>query len=189
VEPLLIALTKGVSRISIRIEGEDLSASINRLQKKWSELNPHLPFDYSFLDAEFDRQYKADQQLGKVAGVFTGLSIFIGCLGLLGLTSFVVERRTKEIGIRKVLGASVSSVVLLIAQEFVALIVIAIIVATPLTWFLIQEWKQNFALQAVINPLRFLIAGIAVFIFAWLTISILSLHAATANPTKALRAD
>jgi putative ABC transport system permease protein len=175
--------------MSIRIDEKGFPATIDRVEKKWRELVPHLPFEYSFLDVDFDRQYKADQQLGKVAGVFTGLAIFIGCLGLLGLTSFVVERRTKEIGIRKVLGASVSSVVLLIAQEFIGLILIALIVATPLTWYLILEWEQNFTLQAVINPLRFLIAGIAVFIFAWLTISILSLRAARDNPTKALRTE
>ena len=189
VEPLLIALTKGIRHISIRIEEKDLSASVDRLQQKWRELIPHLPFDYSFLDVDFDRQYKADQQLGKVSGVFTGLAIFIGCLGLLGLTSFVVERRTKEIGIRKVLGASVRSVVILIAKEFIILIVIALVVATPLTWYFIQEWEQNFTLQAVINPLRFLMAGMAVFIFAWVTISFLSFRAATANPTKALRTE
>ena len=187
VEPLLIALTKGIRSISIRIEEKELSASMGRLQQKWSELTPHLPFDYSFLDVDFDRQYKADQQLGKVAGVFTGLSIFIGCLGLLGLTSFVVERRTKEIGIRKVLGASVSSVVVLIAREFILLIIIGLFLATPFTWYLIQEWEQNFTMQAVINPLRFLMAGMYVFIFAWLTISYLSFRAASENPTKALR--
>jgi putative ABC transport system permease protein len=189
VEPLMVALTTWVGRMSIRIEDKDVPTTVARVQKKWNELIPYLPFDYSFLDVEFDRQYKADQQLGKVAGVFTGLAIFIGCLGLLGLTSFVVERRTKEIGIRKVLGASVSSVVLLITREFIWLIVIAITVATPLTWFLIAQWEQNFTLQAVINPLRFLIAGISVLLFAWISISFLSLRAATANPTKALRTE
>jgi putative ABC transport system permease protein len=175
--------------MSIRIEGNDVPATVARVQKKWNELIPYLPFDYSFLDVEFDRQYKADQQLGKVAGIFTGLAMFIGCLGLLGLTSFVVERRTKEIGIRKVLGASVSSVVMLITREFIWLIAIALAVATPLTWYLIDQWEQNFTLQAVINPLRFLMAGISVFLVAWLTISFLSLRAATANPTKALRTE
>jgi putative ABC transport system permease protein len=174
--------------MSIRIEG-DIPAIVERVQKKWNELIPSLPFDYSFLDVEFDRQYKADQQLGKVAGVFTGLAMFIGCLGLLGLTSFVVERRTKEIGIRKVLGASVPSVVMLITHEFIWLIAIALVVATPLTWYLINQWEQNFTLQAVINPLRFLMAGISVFLVAWLTISYLSFRAATANPTKALRTE
>jgi putative ABC transport system permease protein len=106
---------------------------------------------------------------------------------LLGLTAFVVERRTKEIGIRKVLGATVPSVILLITREFIWLIVIALVVATPLTWYLISRWEQNFTLQAVINPLRFAMAGLAVFLVAWLTISILSLRAANANPTKALR--
>jgi putative ABC transport system permease protein len=189
VEPLLIAYTTYVNRISIRINDTDLPVTIGRVQQKWSELVPYLPFAYSFLDVDFDRQYKADQQLGKVAGIFTGLAIFIGCLGLLGLTSFVVERRTKEIGIRKVLGASVSSVVMLIAREFVWLILIALVIATPMTWFLIQEWEQNFTLQAVINPLRFLVAGISVLTFAWLTISVLSLRAARENPTKSLRTE
>jgi putative ABC transport system permease protein len=150
---------------------------------------PHLPFDYSFLDQDFDRQYKADQQLSKVANAFTGLAIFIGCLGLLGLTSFAVERRTKEIGIRKVLGASVANVVMLIAREFIWLIAIALIVATPITWYFIQQWEQNFTMQAVIDPTRFLIAGVSVLLIAWFAISFLSFRAATANPTKALRTE
>lgn len=189
VEPMLLAMTTYVGRISIRLDDQDLPSAVDRVQAKWNELIPYLPFNYSFLDVDFDRQYKADQQLGKVAGVFTGLAIFIGCLGLLGLTSFVVERRTKEIGIRKVLGASVPSVVFLISKEFMWLIAIALFVATPLTWYLIQRWEENFTLQAPINPLQFLIAGFSVFAFAWATISFLSLRAATANPTKSLRTE
>lgn len=189
VDPVMLALTKYVGRISIRIENKDLPATIDRVQKKWNEMIPYLPFDYSFLDVTFDNQYKADQQLSKTAGVFTGLAIFIGCLGLLGLTSFAVERRTKEIGIRKVLGASVGSVVVLIAREFVWMIVFAFVVATPATWYLIREWEQNFTLQAVINPLRFVLAAVAVMTFAWVTISFLSFRAATSNPTKALRTE
>jgi putative ABC transport system permease protein len=115
--------------------------------------------------------------------------MFIGCLGLLGLTSFVVERRTKEIGIRKVLGASVGGVVVLITNEFVWLIAVALVVSTPLTWYLIAQWEQNFTLQAAINPLRFLMAGMAVFLVAWLTIGFLSFRAANANPTQALRTE
>ncbi|PZR30354.1 MAG: hypothetical protein DI538_22795, partial [Azospira oryzae] len=190
IEPLLIALTTYVGQISIRIEGgDDIPATITRVQQKWSELIPYLPFDYHFLDTEFDRQYKADQQLGKVASVFTGLAMFIGCLGLLGLTSFVVERRTKEIGIRKVLGASVPSVVMLIAREFILLIALALVIATPVTWYLITQWEQNFTLQATINPLRFVMAGLAVFMVAWLTISFLAYRAAITNPSKALRVE
>jgi putative ABC transport system permease protein len=189
VEPMLMPLTKWVSRLSIRIEGTDVPATLTRIESKWHQLVPYLPFDYSFLDKDFDGQYKADKQLGEVAGVFTGLAMFIGCLGLLGLTSFVVERRTKEIGIRKVLGASVGGVVVLITNEFVWLILAALIVATPLTWYLIAEWEQNFTLQAAINPLRFVIAGMAVFAFAWITIGTLSFRAANANPTKALRTE
>jgi len=189
VEPLMLALTTYVGRLSIHIESDDMPATIDRVQKKWSELIPYLPFEYTFLDEDFDREYKADQQLGKVSAVFTGLAIVIACLGLLGLTSFSVERRTKEIGIRKVLGATVTSVVLLIVHEFVWLILLALVVATPLTWFFIERWEQNFTLQAAINPLRFISAGMVVFTIAWLTISFLSFRAANANPTKALRTD
>jgi putative ABC transport system permease protein len=189
VAPLMMQLTTYPGRMSIRLEPDDIPATVNRIQQKWNELIPYLPFDYTFLDDNFDRQYKADQQLSKVSGVFTGLAIFIGCLGLLGLTSFAVERRTKEIGIRKVLGASISSVMMLIVSEFVWLVMIALVVATPITWYFIERWEQNFTLQAAINPLRFLLAGLAVFGFAWLTISYLSYRAATANPTNALRVE
>ncbi len=189
IEPIMFGVTQHVSRISIRIDETEMQATVERVQKKWNELVPYLPFAYSFLDVDFDRQYKADQQLQKVAGVFTGLAILIGCLGLLGLTSFAVERRTKEIGIRKVLGASVANVIILIAREFVLLILVAFVLATPITWYLIQKWELNFTLQAAINPLRFLLAGISVLVFAWLTISFLSFRAATSNPTKALRTE
>jgi putative ABC transport system permease protein len=187
VEPIMFVLTRGAGQLSIRLDEHDIPATVASIKEKWNQLVPHLPFDYKFLDAEYDRQYKADQQLGKVVGIFTGLSILIGCLGLLGLASFAVERRTKEIGVRKVLGASVANVVILIAREFVLLILIALIIATPITWYLIQRWEQNFTLQAAINPLRFLMAGVFVFIVAWLSIGFLSFRAATANPTKALR--
>lgn len=189
IEPLMLRLTNYPSRLSIRIQDNDVPAIVERVQKKWNELIPYLPFDYSFLDVSYDSQYKADQQLGKVASVFTSLAIFIGCLGLLGLTSFAVERRTKEIGIRKVLGASVSNVIILIAREFVILIAVALVIATPITWYLISRWEQNFMLKADINPVQFLVAGAAVFTFAWITISFLSFKAATANPTKALRTE
>jgi putative ABC transport system permease protein len=187
IQPLALALTDRAGRISMKIESTNLPETVRAAERKWHELAPHLPFDFSFLDEDMDRLYKADQQLGKAASVFTGLAILIGCLGLLGLTSFAVERRVKEIGIRKVLGASVGSVIVLIAREFILLILIALVIATPVTWLLIQKWETNFTLQAAINPLRFVIAGIAVTLFAWLTISYLSYRAATANPTSALR--
>lgn len=187
VEPILMVLTRGAGQLGVRLDENDIPSTVERIHEKWNKLVPHLPFDYSFLDVDYDRQYKADQQLGKVVSVFTGLSIFIGCLGLLGLASFAVERRTKEIGVRKVLGASVANVMMLISREFVLLIAIAMVIATPITWYLIQRWEQNFTLQAVINPVRIFMAGAFVFAVAWLTISFLSFRAATANPTKALR--
>jgi len=187
VAPLLITMSRYVGRLSIRLQSDDIPQSVDRVGKKWRELVPHLPYTYSFLDQDYDRQYKADAQLGRVAGVFTGLALAVGCLGLLGLTSFSVERRVKEIGIRKVLGASVGNVVFLIAREFVWLIGIAFVVAIPVTYYLIGKWLENFTNQIEISPLRFLIAGSSVLAIAWLTISYLSFRAASANPTQALR--
>ena len=189
VEPMLIVLSTWTSRISIRLNENDVPGTVDRVRTRWNQLLPHLPFDYSFLDDQYDRQYKAEMQLEKVSRVFTGLAIFIGSLGLLGLTSFAVERRTKEIGIRKVLGASVAHVVILITREFLVLVLAALLVAIPITWMVIQQWEQNFTLQAAINPMRFAVAGIAVMVLSWITIGFLSFRAANANPTKALRSE
>ena len=175
--------------MSIKTPASNASQTIALVKSSWDKFFPGNTFEYFFLDDHFDQQYKADQRFGQVFGLFTLMAILVACLGLFGLASFTTIQRTKEIGIRKVLGASVPSVVMLIAREFVWLILIALFIATPLTWFLIREWEQNFTMQAVINPLRFLIAGAAVFAFAWITISFLSLRAARENPTKALRTE
>jgi len=187
VAPLLIAMSKYVNRLSIRLRSDDIPGSVDRVGKKWKALVPHLPYTYSFLDQDYDRQYKADAQLGRVAGLFTGLAVAVGCLGILGLTSFSVERRVKEIGIRKVLGASVSHVVFLISRELLWLLTIAFVIAIPVTWYLIGRWLENFTDRIAISPLPFAVAGVSVLTIAWLTISYLSLRAALANPTKALR--
>lgn len=187
IEPLMMTLSKWYGRLSIKLQPKDVPAIVSRVGTRWRELVPHLPYAYSFLDQDYDRQYKADAQLGRVAGVFTALAVLVGCLGLLGLTSFSVERRVKEIGIRKVLGATVSNVVLLIAKEFVWLLVMAFLIAVPVTWYLIGQWLENFTDQIAISPLPFLVAGVSVLAVAWLTISILSFRAASANPTEALR--
>ncbi len=187
VAPLLITLTQNVGRLSIHIQSNDVHNTVDRVGEKWRTIIPHLPYAFTFLDLDYDRQYKADAQLGKVAGVFTGLAIAVGCLGLLGLTSFSVERRVKEIGIRKVLGASVPNIVFLIAREFIWLIGIAFVVAVPVTYYLMNKWLQNFTEKVDISPVRLGLAGASVLIIAWITISYLSFRAASASPTRALR--
>jgi putative ABC transport system permease protein len=188
IEPLLFAINHwGFSKVAVRIESGNIPLVVQQIEEKWKAAAPGLPFRYSFLDQDYDKLYKADAQLGKVAGIFSGLAIVVGCLGLLGLTSFSVERRVKEIGIRKVLGASIGNVVFLISKEFMWLIAIAFVIAIPLTYYLVSQWLQNFTDRISIGPLTFIIAGISVIVIAWLTVSFLSFKAAATNPTKALR--
>jgi len=187
VAPLLLRLTHRVGRLAIRLKTNNLPATVERVGVVWKSAAPHLPYTFTFLDASYDKQYQADAQLGRVASVFTGLAIVVGCLGLLGLTSFSVERRVKEIGIRKVLGASVPHVMVLIAREFVVLIGIAFLIAVPVTWYLIDRWLANFTEHIAVGAGPFLVAGFSVLAIACLTISGLSFHAASSNPTRALR--
>ncbi|MGC4020737.1 MAG: ABC transporter permease [Cyclobacteriaceae bacterium] len=190
VQPLMMNLRSNNFRVlSLRINSNDIPKAVAEVDKKWKELAPSLPFRYSFLDQDYDRLYNADSQLGKVATVFSGLAIFVGCLGLLGLTSFSVERRTKEIGIRKVLGASAGNVVFLISKEFMILILFSFVVAVPITYYLISKWLDNFTDRISIDALSFAVAGFSVLAVAWLAISFLSFKAAATNPSQTLRVD
>ncbi len=187
VAPLMLRLDNWVGRLAIRLKSDNIPATVERVGATWKALVPNLPYTFNFLDQQYDKQYKADAQLGNVASVFSGLAIFVGCLGLLGLTSFSVERRVKEIGIRKVLGASIQNVMLLIAKEFVVLIGIAFVVAIPITWYLVNKWLTNFTEHIAIGAWPFVVAGLSVLTVACLTISWLSFNAASSNPTEALR--
>jgi len=187
VAPLLLRLSQRPGQLSIRFKSDNIPATVDGVGKRWKILAPNLPFTFNFLDQQYNKQYKADAQLGNVASVFSGLAIFVGCLGLLGLTSFSVERRVKEIGIRKVLGASIQNVMVLIASEFVTLIGAAFVLAVPLTWYLASQWLNNFTEQIKIDVWPFATAGLSVLAIACLTISWLSFQAASSNPTQALR--
>jgi len=188
VDPLLLTLNKyPMSKLSIRISSNNIPGVMSVLEEKWKRLTPGLPFAWSFLDQDYNRLYEADAKLGKVTGVFSMLAIFVGCLGLLGLTSFSVERRVKEIGIRKVLGASAGDVVYVISSEFIKLIGIAFFISVPVTYYLIVQWLGNFTARITIGPSSFVLAGAAVLAMTWLTVSYLSFKAAGTNPSEALR--
>lgn len=190
VEPLLIIINKNwCSKLTLKVQSDDLQATIAEVEKKWKALAPELPFTYSFLDDSFNSLYKTEDQLGKIVSIFSGLAIFVACMGLIGLTSFSVERRFKEIGIRKVLGSSVSGVVLLISKEFMRLVILSFILAVPLTYYLTGLWLNNFTTKISIDVLTFVIAGLSVILTAGLVISILCMKAATTNPVDSLRVD
>ena len=131
------------------------------LENNWKKFAPNTPFDYSFLDDEFDALYRSEQRMGTVFGIFTFLSIFVACLGLFGLSIYTAERRKKEIGVRKVLGASVQSVVALLSKDFLKLVFISAIIAFPVAWFAMNKWLEDFAYRITISWMVFIIAAIA----------------------------
>ena len=172
---------------SIRIQKEDIATTLNFIEKTWKKTVPMYPFKYSFLDADFDKSFREIETLGKLLTTCTIISIFISCLGLLGLAAYTVQQRTKEIGIRKVLGASVPGIMILLSKEFSKWVIIANIIAWPVAYFFINRWLQNFAYRTDMNVAVFFISGIFALLIALLTISHQVLRTANANPVNALR--
>jgi len=178
--------TSSLRTISIKIEPGDIPNTIAHIQQMWNTFNPGNPFEYNFLDESFDRYYQSEEKLQQLFGYFSLLSIFISCLGLFGLAAFATEQRTKEIGVRKVLGASISNIVLLLSREFTLWILIANVIAWPLAWFFVNSWLDDFAYRTNIEWWVFLLAGGSALIIALLTVSSQAIKAAVSNPVEAL---
>lgn len=177
------------SPFSIKVDAADLASTIKAVKEKYDTFFPGNLFDYFFLDDKFNQQYANDQLFGKVFAIFSGFAIFIACLGLLGLSLFATAQRTKEIGVRKVLGASVSNIIVLISKDFVKLVMVAFVIATPVAWYIMHNWLQNFAYRIDISVWVFTSAGLLALIVAMATISFQSIKAAIANPVKSLRTE
>ena len=175
--------------IIAKIKSQDLSMVINQVESKWKSFASTEPFDYNFLDAAFDSQYRSEKRLGSIFSIFAALSIFIACLGLFGLSAFMAERRTKEIGVRKVLGASISNVVVLLSKDFLRLTLIAIVIAFPAAWYFMNKWLEDFAYRINITWTIFLMAGLSTLVITLVTISFQAIGAAMANPVKSLRTE
>ena len=189
-EPLILRLIPAVNgSTSIKTSAANVSQTINMVKTEWSKFFPGNTFEYFFLDDHFDEQYKADQRFGQVFGLFTMLAILVACLGLFGLASFTTIQRTKEIGIRKVLGASVPRILKLLYREFAILLVIAFLVAVPLAWLTVSNWLQGYAFRIDIHWSFFTIPFAAILVIALLTVSFQSIKAAVANPVKSLRTE
>ena len=157
------------------------------LAKKWQEIDPNRPFDYAFLDQSFDTHYRAEETLNEIFSYFTVLAIFIACLGLFGMASYSAEQRTREIGIRKVLGATVPGIVYILSREMILLLVFANIIAWPLAYLGLQNWLQNFAYAIDIGFFPFILSAALVFAVGFLTIAYQSIKAALTNPIDAIR--
>lgn len=188
IEPLALAIwPQWFSRTSVRIATEEVSQTLDHLAATWAQLFPERPFNYTFLDEDFERLYAQDARFGTIISFFAGLSLLIACLGLFGLAAFMAQQRTKELGIRKVLGASVPGLVLLLARSFVVLIGGAMLVALPVAFFAMRGWLATFAYHTTLSPMLFMGAALLVLVLALLTISYQAIRAALRNPVQTLR--
>jgi putative ABC transport system permease protein len=189
-EPLILRLIPDVrGYFSIKINSPQVAPTIDQVKTKWNKFFPGNTFEYFFLDDHFNEQYKADQQFGQVFGLFTGLAILVACMGLFGLASFTTLQRTKEIGIRKVLGASVGSILKLLYDEFTILLLLAFVVAAPLAWLTTSNWLQGYAFRISTHWLYFLLPFVIIIAIALVTVSFQAVKAALANPVKSLRSE
>jgi putative ABC transport system permease protein len=188
VKPILFMFNRWQpSYLAVRLRPGDIAEGIAAIQKLWKEFVPNTPLQYSFLDQDYQRLYDSEQRVAQIFMAFSVLAILIACLGLFGLASFMAEQRTKEIGVRKVLGASVAGVAALLSKDFVKLVLVAFVVATPLAYFAMQRWLQDFAYRIEIGWWVFALAGGIALLIALLTVSFQALKAALANPVEALR--
>ena len=175
--------------IAVKISPENINQTINAIENKWSSIAENEPFRYSFLDEDLLANYRAEQNSSKLLTIFTGLAILIACIGLFGLAAFISQQRTKEIGVRKVLGASVFGVVVLLSKDFTKLVLVAFIVSIPVAWYFIDQWLQNFAYSVNISFWVFIIAGLIALIIALLTVSYQALKTAILNPVNSLKSE
>jgi len=179
----------GYDELSIKINGDDVEASIADIEQVWNQFVSDWPFEYSFLDEHYAELYRSDQQMESVVSIMAILAIFIACMGLFGLAGITTERKVKEIGVRKILGASVVQIMLELSRRFTLLVLLAFVIFSPLTYWLMSKWLENFAYRIMITPWVFLLGGLVALIIAVLTISYHTLRSARANPVEALRSE
>jgi len=191
INPLIVMSTEGQlnfqSVLIARLNDGEFIETVSSLETKWKELMPNDPFIYSFMDSQLDNLYKSEQASGKLMTTFALIAIIIACVGLFGLAAYTANQRTKEIGVRKVLGATVTSIVSLVSMDFAKLVLISLLLGAPLAWFLMREWLQSFAYRITLSVDTFLLAGLIVSLFTMTTISYQAIKAATSNPVNSLK--
>ena len=187
IRPLLFKMSGEVSNISVKIQPENMQATLKAIKEKWCQIDPQTPLSYRFLDDSFDALYRSEQRLGQTFIYFTLIAIFIACLGLFGLAAFTAEQRTKEVGIRKVMGASSSGLMLLLSMEFAKWVVMANLVAWPLAYFAMNRWLMAFAYRISLAPWMFIASGLIALAIAMATVSTQAIRTASSNPVKALK--
>jgi putative ABC transport system permease protein len=175
------------SNFAVRINTNDASAAISSLQKTWTSLEPNRPFEYFFLDESFAKLYQAEEDFKAFFTALTAMAIFIACSGLFAVASFFIKRRTKEIGIRKVLGATVSQITWLVSAEFIVIVLIANVIAWPAAYYTMQNWLSGFAYRIPVGVVSFLVAALVAIVIAASTVAVQSIRSALASPVESLR--
>lgn len=189
VAPLMLLPVHRHGAIILKIKTADISGLLSDIRKQWTDYKANGPFSYYFVDEQFASLYSAEQRTGHIFTSFAVIAVIIAGLGLFGLAAFVIKQRVKEIGIRKVLGASSGNITVMLSAEFLKLVLIAILISFPLTWFAMSKWLQDFAYRVNIQWWVFIMAGIMALLIAIITISFQSIKAALANPAKSLRSE
>jgi len=189
ISPLVMTLSPNTGMMIVKLKTTDVAGLIAVLKTRWDGLGAEEPFTYSFLDDRFNNTYQSEQKIGMILGIFAGLTIFVACLGLFGLAMFTAEQRTKEIGIRKVLGASVAGIVNLLSIDFLKLVLVAVVLATPVAWWAMNKWLMDFAYRIDISWWMFALAAVTALLIALFTVSFQAIKAAIANPVKSLRTE
>lgn len=190
VEPLFFRLAPGNTWLAyVRVRSDNIQETIAGMENLYKEFNPDYPFDYEFMDAQYAALYRSEQRIGDLAKYFSIFAIIISCLGLFGLSAFTAEQRAKEIGVRKVLGASVQNLVLLLTKDFTKLVVTAILIAIPFSWWMMDYWLSDFAYNSGLTWWIFVLSGLLAVVIAWLTVSWQSVKAALANPVESLKSE
>ena len=174
---------------ALKVQTTNLKSTISQVEKVWNKYSPEFPLSYRFLDQNFDEMYRSEEKLSSLLWIFTAMAIFVGCLGLLGLATFAAEQRIKEIGIRKVLGASPANITRMLSRDFLKLVLIAALIALPIAWITMHSWLEAFPYRITMNIWLFILSGVVALIIALLTICFQSIRAATANPVKSLRTE
>ena len=189
ISPAVLVFGKDNGALSARIKTSDMSGLIAQIENKWKKFSSNQKFSYSFMDEDFDATYRTEQRVGEIFISFSTLAILIACLGLFGLAAYAAEQRNKEIGIRKVLGASVSGIVGMLSKDFIKLVFISIVIASPLAWFVMNKWLEDFAYRQNMQWWILAVAGVAAIFIAFITISFQSIKAALSNPVDSLRSE
>jgi putative ABC transport system permease protein len=187
INPTVMTLSDAASFISVKLSTEDIGNTIEGIEKQWLSIFPNEPFDHSFLNEDFQHQYQEDIYFARIFALFSGLSIVIACLGLFGLAAYSVQKRTKEIGIRKVLGASISTIMVLISKKYLLMMLLSTLIATPFTYWVMQSWLDNFSYHIEIGIWVFILSGSLCILIALLTVSHHAIRASMANPLDSLK--